>query len=287
MMGLLGAHVSIAGGVYKAPTRGTEISADSIQIFTANQTQWFPKQPSEDDASRFRRHMHHDRPNICVSHGSYLLNLGSPDPKKLTMSRNAFISEMDRCDACDIPYIVFHPGAHMKTGEDKCLTRIAESIDFCLDKRPGSSVNILVENTAGQGTAVGYRFEHLIAIIEQVNHPERLGVCFDTQHAFAAGYDIRTEKGWKETFDHFDRVVGLEWLKAFHINDSKKELGQRVDRHENLGKGLLTKETFWCLVNDSRFVDLPMILETPASDPTVYAGELAWLRKLIGAKKPE
>ncbi|MEE9166856.1 MAG: deoxyribonuclease IV [Candidatus Neomarinimicrobiota bacterium] len=286
-MGLLGAHVSVAGGVFKAPARGTDISADSIQIFTANQNQWFPKQPSEDDASRFRHHMHHDRPDVCVSHASFLLNLGSPEEEKLAMSRNAFMTEIDRCDACEIPYVIFHPGAHKKTGEEKCLTRIAESINVCLDKRPGSKVTILIENTAGQGSAVGYTFEHLISIMDQVKHRDRVGVCFDTQHAFAAGYDIRTEKGWNETFDHFDRTVGLERLKAFHINDSKKELGQRVDRHENLGKGFLTRKTFWCLVNDDRFEHLPMILETPADDPTVYAGELDWLRRLVGTRRPD
>lgn len=285
-MGLLGAHVSVAGGVQTAPPRGTEIAADSIQIFTANQNQWFPKQPSEENSSMFREAMKWDRPDVCVSHASYLLNMGSPDEKKLTMSRNAFLTEIDRCDGCDIPYVVFHPGAHMNTGEEACLTRIAESIDYCLNRRSGSRVSILIENTAGQGTTVGYKFEHLISIIEQVKHPDRVGVCFDTQHSFAAGYDIRTRKAWDETFDHFDKTVGLQWLKVFHINDSKKELGQRVDRHENLGKGLLTDETFWCLVNDERFAHLPMILETPARDPSVYREELVWLRHLVGAPKP-
>lgn len=285
-MGLLGAHVSAAGGVYKAPSRGIDISADSIQIFTANQNQWFPKQPNDKDSSRFRDEMKGDQPQMCVSHGSYLLNMGSPEDRKLAMSRKAFIAEIDRCDACDIPYIIFHPGAHMKTGENECLARIAKSINYCLDQRPDSKVNVLIENTAGQGTIVGYKFEHLISIIEQVKYQDRLGVCIDTQHSFAAGYDIRTKKGWNDTFDHFDKTVGLEWIKVFHINDSKRDLGQRVDRHENLGKGFLPMETFWCLVNDERFVELPMILETPASDASVYAEELIWLRRLIGARKP-
>jgi len=286
-VGLLGAHVSVAGGVYKAPGRGVDIKADTIQIFTANQNQWFPKQPSKEDSSKFRSEMKKEQLHVCVSHASYLLNLGSPDEKKLHMSRNAFITEMDRCDACDIPYVIFHPGAHMKTGEEKCLTRIAESLNYCLDNRPNSKVNILIENTAGQGTNVGYKFEHLISIMEQVKIHNRIGVCFDTQHCFASGYDIRTEKGWNDTFDLFDKTVGLQWIKVFHINDSKRDLGQRVDRHENLGKGLLPKETFWCLVNDERFDDLPMILETPANDPSVYAEELKWLRRLIGSTKPK
>ena len=285
-MGLFGAHVSAAGGVYNAPARGTDINADSIQIFTANQNQWFPKQPSKEDTKEFCNEMKKQHPQVCVSHASYLLNLGSPEEKKLAMSRKALISEIERCDACDIPYAVFHPGAHMNTGETPCLSRIAESIDYCLDKSTGSRANVLIENTAGQGSMVGYRFEHLIEIIEQVNHKDRVGVCFDTQHGFAAGYDIRTKKGWDETFDHFDKTVGLEWLKVFHINDSKKELGQRVDRHENIGKGLLTMETFWSLVNDERFGDIPMILETPRVTPTIYAEEIRLLRSLIGTEKP-
>ncbi|MFQ6616403.1 MAG: deoxyribonuclease IV [Fidelibacterota bacterium] len=285
-MGLLGAHVSAAGGVHNAPKRGTDIGADAIQIFTANQNQWFPKQPSEEDTAQFREEMKREPPRVCVSHASYLLNMGSPENKKLTMSRSAFLAEIDRCDACGIPYFMFHPGSHMKTDEASCLACIAESIDYCLEKRPGSRVGILVENTAGQGSTVGYTFEHLAFLIEQVQYPDRVGICFDTQHAFAAGYDIRTEKGWNDTLKHFDQTVGLDRIKAVHINDSKRELGSRVDRHENVGKGLLGMETFWCLVNDDRFREIPMILETPASDPSTYAEELVLLKKLIGVKKP-
>lgn len=286
-MGLLGAHVSAAGGVSNAPGRGTGIGADAIQIFTANQNQWFPKQPGEDDVVRFRREMEKERPRVCVSHASYLLNMGSPEKRKLTMSRQAFLAEIDRCEECGIPYLIFHPGSHMKTDEESCLRCIAESISTCLDKRPGSTVGILVENTAGQGSTVGYTFEHLAFIIKNVRYPGRVGVCFDTQHAFAAGYDIRTERGWNETLDHFDRTVGLDRIKAIHINDSKRELGTRVDRHENIGKGFLTMETFWCLVNDDRFKEVPMILETPATDSTTYAEELTVLRGLVGARKPD
>ncbi len=285
-MGLIGAHVSAAGGVENAPARGTAINADAIQIFTANQNQWFPKEPGEENSKEYRKAMKKELPQMTISHASYLLNMGSPEEKKLNMSRGAFLSELDRCDACGVEYVVFHPGSHMKTDEKECLSRISESLNYCLDKRPDGEVTVLIENTAGQGTNVGFRFEHLIGIIEGVEKKDRMGVCFDTQHGFASGYDIRTEKGWKETFDEFDKTVDLKWLKAFHINDSKKELGSRVDRHESIGKGLLTMETFWCLVNDDRFTELPMLLETPVDDPSEYAVEIELLRGLVGSKKP-
>ena len=285
-MGLIGAHVSAAGGVENAPARGTAINADAIQIFTANQNQWFPKEPGEENSKEYRKAMKQELPQMTISHGSYLLHMGSPEEKKLNMSRRAFLSELDRCDACGVEYVVFHPGSHMKTDEKECLSRISESLNYCLDKRPDGEVTVLIENTAGQGTNVGFRFEHLIGIIEGVEKKDRMGVCFDTQHGFASGYDIRTEKGWKETFDEFDKTVDLKWLKAFHINDSKKEFGSRVDRHESIGNGLLTMETFWCLVNDDRFTELPMLLETPVDDPSEYAVEIELLKGLVGSKKP-
>ena len=285
-MGLIGAHVSAAGGVENAPARGTAINADAIQIFTANQNQWFPKEPGEENSKEYRKAMKKELPKMTISHASYLLNMGSPEEKKLNMSRRAFLSELDRCDACGVEYVVFHPGSHMKTDEKECLSRISESLNYCLDKRPDGEVTVLIENTAGQGTNVGFRFEHLIGIIEGVEKKDRMGICFDTQHGFASGYDIRTEKGWKETFDEFDKTVDLKWLKAFHINDSKKEFGSRVDRHESIGKGLLTMETFWCLVNDDRFTELPMLLETPVDDPSEYAVEIELLKGLVGSKKP-
>ncbi|MBF88192.1 MAG: deoxyribonuclease IV [Candidatus Marinimicrobia bacterium] len=286
-MSLLGAHVSVAGGVQNAPKRGTEIGADAIQIFTANQNQWFPKEPKEEDAKGYQMAMEKEQPNISISHASYLLNMGSPDEKKLSMSRNAFIKELDRCDACAVEYVVFHPGSHMNAGEVECINRIGESLNYCFDERPNSKVKVLIENTAGQGTNVGYCFEHLKDIIESVKLKNRLGVCFDTQHGFASGYDIRSEKSWLDTFNKFENIIGLEWLKAFHINDSKKELASRVDRHEKIGKGLLTMETFWCLLNDERFDGLPMLLETPVDDPSDYANEIDLLKSLKGAKKPK
>ncbi len=286
-MSLLGAHVSVAGGVENAPERGTKIGADAIQIFTANQNQWFPKEPQEENALGYQMAMKKEQPQMSISHASYLLNMGSPDEKKLNMSRQAFLKELDRCDACAVEYVVFHPGSHMNSGEKECINRIAESLNYCFSERPDSTVKVLLENTAGQGTNVGYRFEHLKDIIESVKFSNRLGICFDTQHGFASGYDIRSESGWLDTFEKFSDIVGLEWLKAFHINDSKKELGSRVDRHEKIGKGLLTMETFWCLINDERFEGIPMLLETPVDNPSDYSNEIKLLRSLKGSKKPK
>ena len=210
--------------------------------------------------------------------------MGSPDKKKLKMSRSAFLKELDRCDNLGIDYVVFHPGSHMKTDEIMCLNRIAESLNYCIESRPKLNVKILIENTAGQGTNVGYKFDHLKTILDNVSKIEKIGVCFDTQHGFASGFDIRTENGWNSTFDEFDKKIGLDNLKVFHVNDSKKECGSRVDRHASIGKGFLTMETFWCLVNDKRFANLPMILETP--DPTIYESEIKLLEQLKGSKKP-
>lgn len=281
-MGILGAHVSAAGGIQSSPVRGKEILANSIQIFTANQNQWFPKQPTLEECDLFAIEMKKNNIQFSVSHASYLLNMGSPDEKKLGMSRKAFGDELKRCLDCKIDFIVFHPGAHMKTDEESCIERIAESLDSCLEKFSSMNVGILIENTAGQGSAVGYTFSQLWKIIDKTKRNQALGICFDTQHAFAAGYDIRAEIGWNDTMKRFDDEIGLKWLKAFHINDSKKELGSRVDRHEKLGKGLLTRETFSCLVNDSRFTNHPMILETPVSEWMEYKDELYFLKSLIG-----
>ena len=283
-MGLIGAHVSIAGGVENAPNRGSMIKANSIQIFTANQNQWFPKEPAKENYLNFKESLNIETPKLTVSHASYLLNMGSPDEKKLNMSRSAFLKELDRCDNLGIDYVVFHPGSHMKTDEMACLKRISESLNYCLENRPELNVNILIENTAGQGTNVGYKFDHLKIILDNISKNKKVGVCFDTQHGFASGFDLRTENGWNSTFEEFDKKIGLNYLKVFHVNDSKKECGSRVDRHASIGKGFLEMETFWCLVNDDRFSSLPMILETP--DPSIYEYEIKLLEQLKGSKKP-
>ena len=285
-MGLIGAHVSTAGGIYLAPKRGTEINADSIQIFTANQNQWNPRQPTLEESELFRIAIKQAQPRIALAHDSYLINLGSPDGNKLQRSRKAFIEEIDRCAAAGIPYLVFHPGAHLGSGTDVCLEIIVQSINICFQQRPHSSVCLLVENTAGQGTNVGYSFEHIAYILKHVQHPQGIGVCLDTQHAFAAGYDLRTERGWHQVLDQFDEVIGLNELKAFHLNDSQKPLGSRVDRHAKIGDGLLSLETFWWLVNANEFKDIPMVLETPAGRKEGYAQEIQLLKQLKGKKKP-
>jgi deoxyribonuclease-4 len=285
-MGLIGAHISTTGGIHLSPKRGTEISADSIQIFTANQNQWNPREPTQEESDLFQQAMKKEQPCVVLSHDSYLINLGSPDATKLQRSRQVFLAELDRCTGAGIPYLVFHPGSHLGSGVEICLETIVQSINWCFRQRPHSTVLLLVENTAGQGTNVGYSFNHIAYILTQVAYPQRMGVCFDTQHAFAAGYDIRTKRGWEYVLNQFDASIGLAKLKAFHVNDSQKPLGSRIDRHGKIGEGLLTLETFWWLVNASRFKDVPMILETPAGKKEGYAHEIKLLKQLKGKKKP-
>ena len=286
-MALLGAHVSIAGGTEHAPPRGRAIEADAIQIFTDNQNRWKSPPLTEQNIHGFREGMSQDRPGICVTHDSYLINLCAREDWKRQRAVEAFIEEMDRSEALGIPYIIFHPGAHMNVGVEEGLAKVAASLNTALETRPHHQVRLLVEITAGQGTNVGHSFEQIASILDQVRQPERMGVCFDTQHAFAAGYDIRTVEGWELVLKEFDTVLGLDQLKAFHLNDSKKELNKRVDRHENIGKGYLGLLPFWCLVNDDRFTEIPAVLETPVDDDSEYAAELQLLRSLIGAPEPE
>lgn len=286
-MPLLGAHVSAAGGAQNAPGRGKDISADAIQIFTANQNQWQAKPLSDENIGGFRAGMAEGQPAVCLTHDSYLINLCSVEEWKLKRARDAFVEEMDRSEALGIDYIVFHPGAHMGEGYEAGCATVADSLNLVLAERPDYKVKLLVEITAGQGSTVGCDFEQIAAILGAVKEGDRMGVCFDTQHAFASGYDLRTVGGWNDTMQRFDEAVGLERLTAFHLNDSKKELGNRVDRHEKLGQGLIGLVPFWCLVNDERFADTPSVLETPVDDPSEYAVELELLRGLAGAPEPE
>ncbi|MEE9161727.1 MAG: deoxyribonuclease IV [Candidatus Neomarinimicrobiota bacterium] len=286
-MALLGAHVSVAGGTQNAPERGRDIKADAIQIFTANQNQWQAKPLSEENIDGFRSGMAQRQPQVALTHDSYLINLCSAEEWKLKRAVNAFIEELDRSEALGMHGIVFHPGAHMGAGIDAGCNLVAESLNTALEARPDHKVKLLVEITAGQGSTVGFAFEQIAAILGGVKQPERMGVCFDTQHAFAAGYDLRTEKGWEQTMKKFDKTVGLEQLEAFHINDSKRELDQRLDRHEKIGKGYLGLLPFWCLVNDERFVQTPAVLETPVEDGSEYAEEIALLQSMVGAPAPQ
>ncbi len=277
---LLGAHVSIAGGVDKAPERGRVLTCDCIQIFSKNQTQWKSKPLSEETAARFKEALGEFDIRDVLIHDSYLINLGSTDEVKLEKSREAFLDEIDRADLLGVKFLVFHPGSHMGAGEEQGLRNIADSLNILIDQRPDSSVKLLLETTAGQGTNLGYRFEHLARIIELVEDTGRMGTCYDTQHTFAAGYDLRTRESYEAVWKDFDDIVGLNTLKAFHLNDSRKELASRVDRHEHIGQGLIGESAFRMLMNDPKFAEVPMYLETPQGEEEYYTN-LKFLRSLF------
>jgi len=265
---LLGAHVSIAGGLRHAPGRGRELGCRTIQIFTKNAAQWRTPPLDPDDVAAFRNNRYAEGIDPVVAHDSYLINLASPDPELLERSRRAFREEMERAAALDIPYLVFHPGAHRGTRDDagdeaRGLATVAESLDRLHEEADAPGLTVCLEITAGQGTSLGHRFEHLARIMEQARCGGRLGVCFDTCHAFAAGYDIRTEASYEAVLAEFDLLIGLDRLKVVHLNDAKSELGSRVDRHEHIGRGNLGLAPFRCLVNDPRLRGVPLILETP------------------------
>ncbi len=263
---LLGAHMSIAGGVDKAPERGRKVGCDIIQIFTKNSNQWGEPSLPEETISNFKKEMKRHELKTAFAHDSYLINLGSPDKKTYSMSLAAFEAEHRRSEQLGLMGVVFHPGAHVGSGEESAFGRISDAINKVHEKTRGFKILTLLENAAGQGSTVGHRFEHLSAIMEKVKDQKRIGVCFDTQHAFAAGYDLRTEEGYEKVWQEFDKIVGIKWIRAFHLNDSKKELGNRVDRHENIGKGFLGLTPFKCLMKDNRFKNVPASLETPKSE---------------------
>jgi len=266
-MKYIGAHVSASGGVENAPGNAHKIGAKAFALFTKNQKQWYSKALTNENIDGFRRQCekYGYEAKYIMPHDSYLINLGNPVPENLAKSRKAFLDEMQRCEQLGIKLLNFHPGAHLKQiSEEECIAKIAESINLTLDKT--KDVVAVIENTAGQGSAIGYKFEHLAAIIDQVEDKSRVGVCLDTCHSFTAGYDIKSKEGYKLTFEEFENIVGFQYLKGIHLNDSKKELASRVDRHDNIGKGLLGLEVFRRMMNDTRFDDMPIILETPDSD---------------------
>ena len=262
-MGWLGAHVSVSGGLETCFQRGEELQCEAIQIFSRNQRQWKAAPIPEKVQRLFQERVGESSVKRVVIHGSYLINLASPDQEILRKSREAFKEEIKRTDLLGVDYFVFHPGSHKGTGEKEGIRRIAESLNLILEQNQNKNVQLLLETTSGQGSQIGYRFEQLEAIISQVTQKNRLGVCFDTAHVFAAGYDIRNSETYLNTFRQFDKSVGLNRLKVFHLNDSKSGLGSRLDRHELIGKGLLGLEAFRLLINDIRFKNHPMILETP------------------------
>jgi deoxyribonuclease-4 len=277
-----GAHMSISGGLHKAFAHGERAGCDTIQIFSKNQQQWRAKPLTEQDIAQFKAEQQRSGFAPIIVHDSYLINLASPKDELWEKSTAAFAEELERCAALGIPYIVTHPGAHTGSGEDTGLRREADALNRLFDAGTGAGVMVLLETTAGQGTCLGHRFEHLARLIELVNQPERLGVCVDTCHILAAGYDIRTPETYAATFEEFDRVVGIERIKALHVNDSQKGLGSRVDRHTHIGEGCVGIEGFRALVNDPRLADVPMILETPKGDDLAEdIANLAKLRELI------
>jgi deoxyribonuclease IV len=275
----VGAHVSTSGGVENAPLNAKEIGARAFALFTKNQRQWKAKPYTDDNIEKFKQNCEDAGylPEYILPHDGYLINLGHPEKEGLKKSRDAFLDEMKRCEQLGLRMLNFHPGSHLrKISEEACLKRIAESINIALDKTRG--VTAVLENTAGQGTNMGFRFEHIASIINDVEDKERVGVCLDTCHTFTAGYDLRTKETFEAAMDEFDRVVGIKYLSGMHLNDSKPDLGSRVDRHQSIGNGKLGVEPFRFIMNDSRFEEIPMVLET--IDETIWAEEIKLLYSL-------
>jgi deoxyribonuclease-4 len=275
---LVGAHTSTAGGLHNALLEGQKIGATTVQIFTSNQRQWKGRILTNDIIENWQRTLKETGLKQIMSHDSYLINLGTSNLEALEKSRQAFSEELQRCQQLDIPYLNFHPGAAVGSPVEDCLDRIVDSLLILEPQMQNGQTVLLLECTAGQGTAVGYRFEHLGYILQGVKGKIPAGVCIDTCHAFVAGYDIRTTEGWESTLAEFDKEVGLSYLKAFHINDSLKDLGSRVDRHAELGQGKIGWDAFKFLVTDKRTRHLPMYLETPGGLPC-WEKEIAQLKE--------
>lgn len=273
----IGAHVSASGGVELAPANAHAIGADAFALFTKNQRQWVSKPLTTESIELFKKNCADFgfEPEYILPHDSYLINLGHPEEEGLTKSRNAFLDEMQRCEQLGLKLLNFHPGSHLnKISKEECLNRIAESINHALEKTSG--VTAVIENTAGQGSNLGNEFWQLKYIIDRVEDKSRVGVCLDTCHTFTAGYDFLSD--YDRVFEQFDKEVGFEYLRGMHLNDSKKALGSRVDRHDSIGKGLIGNAFFEKLMKDPRFDNMPLILETP--DETLWAEEIAWLRSV-------
>jgi deoxyribonuclease-4 len=276
-MKFVGAHVSASGGVDQAVIRAHELEATAFALFTKNQRQWKAAPLPADVIDKFKSAcaQYGFGPGQILPHDSYLINLGHPVAEALEKSRDAFLDEMQRCEQLGLTLLNFHPGSHLlQIEEDKCLARIAESINIVLDKTEG--VTAVIENTAGQGSNLGFKFEHLAAIIDGVEDKSRVGVCIDTCHAFAAGYDLRTEENCEQTFKQLGDIVGFNYLRGMHLNDAKSEFNSRVDRHHSLGEGNIGKTVFSYIMRDPRFDTIPLILETV--NPDIWAEEIAWLK---------
>ncbi|MCX8010361.1 MAG: deoxyribonuclease IV [Ignavibacteria bacterium] len=260
---LLGAHTSIAGGIDSAVDRAVKINCNAMQIFTKNNNQWKASPLDSNTIQTYKNKLRLSKIKSVIAHDSYLINLCAKDKEILNKSRLSFIEELKRCELIDILYLNFHPGSHLGQGEKDGIKIIAESINLAHQATKNFKVNTMLETTAGQGTSIGYRFEHLREIIDLIEDKSRMAVCIDTCHIFAAGYDISSKNGYKKTFHDFNSIIGFKYLKAFHINDSKRELGSRVDRHQHIGKGKIGLNGFKLLMNDKRVENIPKILETP------------------------
>lgn len=282
-MKYVGAHISASGGVENAPLNAHAIGAKAFAFFTKNQRQWLASPYTDKNIELFKERceLYNISPDNILPHDSYLINLGHPEEEPLLKSRNAFFDEMKRCEQLGLNRLNFHPGSHLNgISIDACLDRIAESVNMSLERTKG--VTAVIENTAGQGTNLGHTFEQLAHIIDKVEDKSRVGVCLDTAHTLASGYEIRTRDAFEETFSKFDSIVGFHYLKGMHINDSKKELSTRVDRHDSLGKGVMNMDLFSFIMNEPRFDNMPLILETP--DDTLWAEEIKILYSLITVK---
>ena len=279
-MKYVGAHVSCEGGVSSAPVNASEIGAKAFALFTRNPSRWKSASIKEKEAAEFKRlcaELGYPA-SVVLPHDSYLINLGSADPEKLEKSREAFLDELRRCEQLGLTMLNFHPGSHLNAIEpDECLDLIAESINLALAETTG--VKAVIENTAGQGSNLGFTFGQIGRIISGISDKERVGVCIDTCHAFAAGYDLSTDEGYDRTWEEFDREIGRDYLSGMHLNDAKKGLGSRIDRHELLGKGMIGSHFFERMMNDPRFDNIPLILETPS--PEQWPCEIAWLYSLV------
>lgn len=284
---VFGAHESIAGGIFTAITRGQKATCDALQVFTKSNSQWAARQLDEEEIERFFALIEETRIPVVCSHASYLINLASPDRALNRKSFSALKEEVRRCQVLRIPNLVFHPGAHVGSGEEAGIHRIAGNINRLFDEMPDTPVTLCLETTAGQGSSLGHRFEQLAYIIDRVENRAQVGVCMDTCHIFAAGYAIADPAQYRKTIREFRDVVGLERLKVMHVNDSKREFGSRVDRHEQIGKGEIGIEAFRNVVNDRRLKKVPMIIETPKGEDLAEDVEnLRVLRSLVKRRAP-
>jgi len=279
---IIGGHMSISGGFREAPERANKIGLNSMQVFTKNQRQWIAKPLDMDDVKEYKENMKKFGIKITVAHASYLINLAAPADENFKKSVDSMVHELERCDALDIPYLIFHPGAHMGKGEDYGLKRIVQGLDEIISRFNGKA-KITIETTAGQGSNLGYKFEQIQYMIENVSDKDRVRVCMDTCHIFAAGYELRSRNGYEKTMEEFENTIGFKNLVAVHLNDSEKALGSRVDRHAQIGYGYIGRQGMKNILFDKRFQEIPLILETPGGEE-LYPQDLRIINEILSGK---